>query len=183
MISRSRAALPTLIAMTRNPRLATLAIVWSLFAWPAAAGADTANGPQVPVATPVVSALATLAPRIAGQPPPVAPTRPASAPRARVNEVDEPLWVMTVVEVCATERRTTVDLYSSLPADVTVRVYDADRTVARTRLAGAMGELTARLAEADLRRGRLYRVEIAAQRSDEPTFKDRRRLFVRSTCE
>lgn len=175
--------------MLRNPRLlATLAVLWSLFAGPAAAGADSPEQPDALV-TPVAEALATLAPDVdwpgAGeQPPPATPAPPASALRARVSERDEPVWVMTVLDVCASERGgiTVVRLFSSRPAQIFVRVHDEDRTLARTRLPRVMGERTVTLVAAELRRGRTYWVEVFAQRPDEPTLKTRRRLVVPSAC-
>ncbi len=88
---------------------------------------------------------------------------------------------MTTVGVCAIQRRVTAKLYSSLPADVTLRVYDNERTLARARVLQAIGERTATLATPELRRGGSYWVEVAAQRPDD-THKERRRLIVRSAC-
>lgn len=176
------------VAMPRNPRLATFAVLWSL-GWPAAAAADAPKPPDLPVAAPVVAALATLGPEIADwpvageQPPPSAPARPTAAPRGSVGYRDEAVWGITLSRFCATERRVTVDLYTSAPADVTVLVYDDDRALARRRIPRATGERTVTLAPLDLRRGGPYRVEVAAQRPDEPTFKIRRRLVVRPVCE
>lgn len=160
-------------------RLATLVISGLLFAWPAGAGASTPERPDVPLVAPAVAALATLAPEIADWPD--EGEQPGSAPRAIVRPRDEPIWVMTTIDVCATQRRVTVEFYSSLAADVALRVYYNERTLARTRVPQAIRERTATLATPELRRGRSYWVEVAAQRPDD-TYKERRRLIVRSAC-
>lgn len=173
--------------MFRNSRLAMFAVAWALLASPAAAMADTAEQRDVPLPAPVVETLAAVAPQIADwpaagqQPRPTDPPAPASALRGSVDYQEEAVWVTTLSSFCATERRVTVDLYSSLAADITVHVYDDDRTVARRRLLGAMDERTVTLA-LELRRGGSYRLEVTAQRYDEPTIRFRRRLVVRSAC-
>lgn len=163
--------------MMRNLCLAILAVFG--FAWPAAAGANTPEQPDVPLVTPVVAALATLAPEVADWPNPDGP--PGSALRGTVNPRDKPTWVMTIMDICATERLVTVELYTSLQADITIRVHDDKRTLARTRVRQQIGERTVTLTP-ELRRRRTYRVEVVAQRPDEKPIKEPRPLIVRSAC-
>jgi hypothetical protein len=118
-----------------------------------------------------------------GQPLTAAPT-PAeqAALRGSGTHSDDPIFFVTVRDVCATQRGVTVGVHASLPGDVTVRLYaEGGRTFAK-RTARVMGDRTV-TASAQLRRGRAYWLSVTGQGAGNLSSKPpRQRIVAGSAC-